>query len=101
MKEWIKIALIVVIFLGILKQPYEYYEFLRVFVFVASVYLTIEKFRKQMKNGYGYGYLSIAVLFNPITPINFTRDTWILIDMLVLVSLAISLGADKGDSSNQ
>ena len=86
------------IFLGILNQPYSYYEFLRVFVFIISIVLTIQAFRKVNKTGFEYLYLAMTILFNPIIPIYLSKDVWVIFDVLTIISLGISLAFDKDKS---
>jgi hypothetical protein len=83
------------IFLGILSQPYSYYEFLRVFVFIVAVILTIQGFQKVKKTGFEYLYLGIGILFNPIFPIYLSKDVWVIFDVLTIILLGISLALDK------
>ena len=83
------------IFLGILNQPYLYYEFLRVFVFIISIILTIQAFRKVNKTGFEYLYLGIVILFNPISPIYVSKDVWVIFDVFTIILLGISLAYDK------
>ncbi|KQU13009.1 hypothetical protein ASG65_11705 [Bacillus sp. Leaf13] len=93
-----RILLMVSIFLGILNQPYSYYEFLRVFVFIISIVLTIQAFRKVNKTGFEYLYLAMTILFNPIIPIYLSKDVWVIFDVLTIISLGISLAFDKDKS---
>ena len=90
-----RIFLIVSIFLGILNQPYSYYEFLRPFVFIISIILTIQAFRKDNKTGFEYLYLALTILFNPILPIYLSKEVWVIIDVIIIIALGISLALDK------
>ncbi|WP_404333104.1 DUF6804 family protein [Mesobacillus maritimus] len=83
------------ILLGILNQPYSYYEFLRVFVFIISIILTIQSFKKINKIGFEYLYLGIVILFNPIFPIYLSKDVWVIFDLITIILLGISLALDK------
>ncbi|WP_433745154.1 DUF6804 family protein [Falsibacillus pallidus] len=90
-----RVLIIIFVFIGILNQPYTYYEFLRPFVFIISIILTIQAFKKVSKTGYEYLYLSSAILFNPILPIYASRDTWLLFNSITVILFAISLAVDK------
>jgi hypothetical protein len=90
-----RILLMIVIFIGILNQPYSYYQFLRIFVFIISIILTIHGFRKVNKTGFEYLYIGLAILFNPIFPIYLTKEVWVIFDIISVISLGISLALDK------
>jgi FtsH-binding integral membrane protein len=90
-----RIALIITILVGISRQPYAYYEFLRVFVFLVSIFLCIESFKKTIKNGFEYLYLCIAILFNPIFPIYMSKEVWVIFDWASAILIGISLFIDK------
>lgn len=93
-----RVSLIFLIFIGILKQPYGYYEFLRIFVFLNSIYLTVEAFKNIKKKGFEYLYLSLVILFNPIFPVYATKDIWVLVDIIAVIFLGISLALDKNEN---
>jgi hypothetical protein len=95
-----RVSLIVFIFIGILNQPYGYYEFLRIFVSFISIFLTIEAFKRIKKTGFEYLYLGLSILFNPIFPIYLSKDVWILFDLVSVILLGISLAVDKADYNN-
>lgn len=90
-----RIALIIAILIGISSQPYAYYEFLRVFVFLISIFLCIESFRKITRNGFEYLYLGLVLLFNPLFPIHMSKEVWVIFDFASAVLLGVSLFIDK------
>lgn len=90
-----RIILLVLILLGILNQPYAYYEFLRVIVFIISIILSIHSFRNPNKTGFEYLYIGMAILYNPIFPIHATKDTWVIFNILTIIPLGLSLALDK------
>lgn len=90
-----RIGLLILIFIGILNQPYSYYEFLRVIVFLISIMLVIHSFRKAEKTGFEYLYIGMVVLYNPIFPIYATKDTWVIFNIFTVIPLGISLALDK------
>lgn len=93
-----RILVIIVTFLGILNQPYAYYEFLRVFVFIVTIILTIQAFKRVNKNGFEYLYLTTAILYNPIIPIYASKETWVIFNILTIILIGISLSLDKENS---
>ncbi|MFZ3578311.1 DUF6804 family protein [Virgibacillus sp. DJP39] len=95
-----RILLIIVIFFGILNQPYSYYEFLRIFVFIISVILTINSFQKVNKSGFEYLYLGLAILFNPIIPIYASKEIWVIFDVVSIILIGTSLSIDKAEKDS-
>lgn len=63
-----RILIIAVVYLGILNQPYIYYELSRPFVSVVSIILAIQVFKNGNKTGFEYLYGAIAFIYNPILP---------------------------------
>ena len=64
---------------------------IRTFVFLGAIYLAnylVNKHRVEtgIEALYLYGYVAIAIIFNPIIPVYlFIKDKWIIIDILVIV----------------
>ncbi|AGK53632.1 DUF6804 family protein [Bacillus sp. 1NLA3E] len=88
----------ILIFIGVFKQPYGYYEFLRIFVFLNSIFLTKEAFKNVKRNGFEYLYLSLLILFNPIIPIYSTKVVWVLLDIISVLLLIITLVFDRPEN---
>ena len=101
MNTFIRVSLIFFIFLGILQQPYSYYDFLRIYTCMGSIYLIVDNLRHQTQNRFIFIYLGIAILFNPIFPIYLSKDSWILIDIVSVLFLGISLALDKNVNNKQ
>ena len=65
---------------ALLPVPYGYFQFLRIVVFVAFAFAAyIGIIRHSTFRTIIFG--SIAFLFNPIYPISFSREIWMLIDL--------------------
>lgn len=92
-----RIILIILILIGILNQPYSYYEFLRVIVFIISIILALHALRNSNKTGFEYLYIAMAILYNPIFPVYLSKDTWVIFNVLTIIPLGISLALDKSE----
>ena len=75
---WVAAAFL---FLALGHHPYSYYQVLRWLVCVASVYTAYQAYEMKQSN-WTWVFAIIAVLFNPIAPITFARDTWQLLDVV-------------------
>ncbi len=71
----------ILLLIGILRLPYSYYEFLRIFVSISAVYFAY-KFNESKQQGWLIIFGMIALLFNPIAPVYLSKETWILIDIV-------------------
>jgi len=95
MKKWFKnnwFKLIAIVFLlGTFGSwPYAYYQILRWVVCAVAVYSSY--FAYQLKKiSWAWIFGIIAVLFNPILPIYFTKEIWQLVDIIVAVIFFVSL----------
>ena len=77
----------ILLIIGALPLPIEYYDFLRIFV---SIMAALNLFR-----GGTYLFIPILVLFNPILPIYlYSKILWVIIDIL---SGIVFLGAFDED----
>lgn len=99
MKEPIKTVAPIVGFLlllAILPLPYSYYTFLRLTVFVSSLFLAYQLYEKK-SHGLSLVLVGLALLFNPLIPVYLSREAWLPID-LVSAGLLFYVGhhASKG-----
>ena len=89
----IKIVLIIMIYIGLGRMPYSYYELLRISIFIGSISLI--GFDLKSKNYYFIIlYFVTLILFNPIDKIYFKRDFWHMIDLGVIYILITTLAYD-------
>lgn len=65
---------------------YGFFTALRFVVFSSTAYVAYLAYQEQ-KEGWVWLLGAIAVLFNPFIPIYLTRDVWIVIDFVTLVTL--------------
>lgn len=62
--------------------PYGYFRLLRFIVSIAGIMFAVQAC--QAKSNWGiWVFGGIAVLFNPIAPLYFPRDIWLVIDAIV------------------
>ena len=69
--------------------PYGFYQLLRIVVSGTALYVVVQTSSHHRYWPWIVG--GIAVLFNPILPISFTKEEWRPIDLAVAVVLAIAL----------
>ena len=78
------IIIAIMLFLGVLPLPIEYYDILRVVVSIAAL---INIFRGS------YIFIPILILFNPIMPVYlYSKPLWVVID---IVSGLIFMNVDE------
>ena len=74
--------------LAMLELPIGYYTFLRIIIFIGAIFVMIDDFKIQNEITFSVLFFgTIAILFNPITPIYFNnKDIWMVIDIIVAIS---------------
>lgn len=74
--------------------PYGFFTLLRLVVFGTTIYLSWLAYKSERQTWtWVFGF--IAVVYNPLIPLYFSRDLWVVIDLLVAVFLVISIFAFK------
>lgn len=76
------------------RQQYSYYTFVRWSVMAVSIYFVIKAYERK-QNGLLILFGVAAILFNPIKPIWFQKETWHLIDWVLAVSIILTIFFDK------
>lgn len=76
--------------LAILPWPDGYYVFLRWVIFIVSGFL-VYLAHNLKKPSRVILFTLLAILFNPITPIHFDQETWIIIDFIAAILFLISV----------
>jgi len=69
--------------------PYGFYQFLRLVVTATSIYGVIQTAKRHPY--WPWVMSGIAILFNPIVPVSFSRDEWAPIDLGVAVVFFVGL----------
>nr|WP_272860974.1 DUF6804 family protein [Aureisphaera galaxeae] len=79
--------------MGILHLPIEYYTFLRIVVFIGSLWVILSR----VKTWYWVALFSVvAIVFNPIYPVYlYQKSKWIPIDIVVGILFLLQVFAPK------
>lgn len=84
------------------KWPYAYYQITRWVVCAAAVYVAYKGWTfKQTWAVWVFGLAT--VLFNPVVPLHFKRDTWQVLDLLAaaaFIAVTVALGRPSTSVSN-
>ena len=89
-QNWFKILAILFLLGALANNPYGYYQFLRWVILVVGAYSAYLAYNAG-KKAWVWILGIIAVLFNPIIPFTFQRDTWQTIDVIVAVIFFVSI----------
>jgi hypothetical protein len=79
--NWFEIVAAVILFVGIGKHPYGYYEFLHWAVSASAFYAAYRSYRAK-HSAWVLIFSIIGVLFNPIIPFYLVQSTWQKWDLL-------------------
>lgn len=86
MKSFLKLIIAVLLLLCLVDMPYGYYNLVRFVAMAAFAYLSYDYF-KSKKDGLGFIFAALAVLFQPIFKIALGRVIWNIVDVIVAVVL--------------
>jgi predicted membrane protein len=86
MKSFLKLIIAVLLLLCLADMPYGYYKLVRFMAMAAFAYLSYDYF-KSKKDGLGFIFAALAVLFQPIFKIALGRVIWNIVDVIVAVVL--------------
>jgi hypothetical protein len=90
-KNFIFLIAGIALFIAIAQMPYGYYQLLRWFICgvgAYGAYLSYEQ--KKMKWAWILGI--IALVFNPLLKFYFTKETWVIIDLVAGILFCIFFG---------
>jgi len=71
--------------------PYGYFQILRWVVTGVAVYNSYI-FYELKKSQWMFIMIVIAILFNPIAPIFFQKQTWVILDLIASILMFVSIG---------
>ena len=71
-----------ILLIGIADLPYGYYTLLRIIVCIVSCITAFIAFGLKKKL-WLWIFIGIVLIFNPIIPIYFNKDTWIILDVVI------------------
>lgn len=86
MNPIIKIIIAVLLLLCLADMPYGFYELVRFAAAGAFAYLSYDYF-KSKKDGLGFVFAGLALLFQPFFKIALGRTIWNFVDIVVAVGL--------------
>ncbi|MBU0561284.1 MAG: hypothetical protein KKG93_17150 [Bacteroidetes bacterium] len=85
--RFITAGLLVITFFDL---PYGYYQFLRVLVTVVAAVLIYYSYSQKNELWLTLFFI-ILILFNPIFPIYFKKEIWIIIDIISAIVFIVSI----------
>jgi len=88
--NWFNIVAILFLLGALGDNPYSYYQFLRWIILAIGAYSAYLAYNAG-KKAWTWTFGAIAVLFNPIIPFSFQRETWQIIDVIVALIFFISI----------
>ncbi|PIP65456.1 hypothetical protein COU77_00315 [Candidatus Peregrinibacteria bacterium CG10_big_fil_rev_8_21_14_0_10_49_16] len=90
----VKILVVLALLFAVADLPYFYYQLLRWIVCGTAAYSAYQAYEKQ-KTVWMWIFISLAILFNPIAPIYFTRAIWQFLDVGTAVVFCVSLFIER------
>ena len=90
--KWVSIA---VLLLGLLVRSSASYRLALEFVVCVAALAVVAQAFRTSKYLWGAGFVSIAVLFNPIAPLTLSGRTFLWLDLACVATFALSLAALK------
>lgn len=86
----LKIICSILLLIALFNNPYGYYQILKWVITISSAYIANYYFKNNNKK-YGWIFVSIAILYNPILPIHLIRSTWEIVNIITAIVFAYSL----------
>jgi|SRR3989344_2090709 len=95
-ENWFKIIALGILLGAIGDHPYSYYQITRWFTAISSAYLA-SQYAEKHKTAFMWVFIALAILFNPIFPFYFAKDTWHIFDVIgaVLFFGSLFIKTDK------
>lgn len=81
--------------LCLLDMPYGYYQFVRFASMITFGFLAYKEYEAKEKSTFFFIWIISAILFNPIIKFSFGRTIWNIIDVVLALTLLISLKSKK------
>lgn len=86
MKPILKLIIAIMLILCLADMPYGFYELVRFASAGAFIYLSYDYF-KNKRDGLGFLFAGLALLFQPFFKVALGRVLWNIIDIVVAVAL--------------
>ncbi len=93
--QWSSIAALLVLAAASWRSSADYHTVLAALVVFAGAIVVLVQSTSRGKYLWATAFLAVGVLFNPALPINFPRNTFVMLDLVCLVLFAMSLAALK------
>jgi hypothetical protein len=91
MNYWLLVLAMVLLLLAVFgRWPQGFYTLLRLVVCISAVYAATKMLTAKMQR-WAWGMGGIALVFNPVLPLYFSRDTWAVLDLLAAIFTAICM----------
>ena len=88
MNPLLKLILAILLLLCLADMPYGFYQLVRFVAAGAFAYLSYE-YLKLKKEGLGFVFAALALLFQPFFKIALGRVVWNIVDVIVAIGLVI------------
>lgn len=86
MKPLLKLVLAILLLLCLADMPYGFYQLVRFAAAAAFAYLSYDYF-KSKRDGLGFVFAALALLFQPFFKVALGRTIWNIVDVLVAIGL--------------
>ena len=86
MKPILKLIVAIILLLCLADMPYGFYTLVRFVSAFAFAYLSYDYF-KSKKDGWGFVFAALALLFQPFFKVALGRTIWNIVDVVVAVGL--------------
>lgn len=86
MNQLLKFIIAVLLLLCLADMPYGFYQLVRFAASCTFIYLSYDYF-KSRKDGLGFVFAALALLFQPFFKIALGRVIWNIVDVVVAVAL--------------
>ena len=95
--KFLKLLVSLILLLCLLDMPYGYYQFVRFISMCGFVYLAYSS-NEVNKMNEAFVYIALAILFQPFVKIALGRTIWNVVDIIVGISLVLSVFSKKNKS---
>ncbi len=79
------IVIITLLLLSFFKLPYGYYSFMRIIVTIIFIYYAYYAHYHLNKKIWFWFFSISTITFNPIIPIHLSRETWTIINLIIII----------------
>ena len=89
-ENWYRIFAIVILVGALWNHPYSYFQILRWIISIVGAYSAYLSFNSK-RGFWGWIFVVIAIVFNPIAPIFFQKQTWAVLDIIASILMFVSI----------